>query len=118
MPAIVVVDDESFVRAVMPGILEDIAQGYELLIVEDGHAALEALAGRSVPLLLTDYHMPGMNGVELAQAVKAVSPATRIVLLTADLSAAKAVFGVDHILTKPFVLAELRQIVRSALTMV
>jgi putative two-component system response regulator len=114
-PAIVLVDDEFYVRAVLPRILEDIAEGYELLAVEDGQAVLATLTARSVPLLLTDYHMPGMNGIELAHAVKVISPATRVVLLTADPSAAQKAVGVDYILTKPFALAELRQIVRTAL---
>jgi putative two-component system response regulator len=114
-PAIVLVDDESFVRAALSRILGDIAEGYDLLAVEDGQAALAILAARSVPLLLTDYHMPGMNGGDLAQAVKAISPATRVVLLTADPSAAQAAVGVDDILIKPFRLAELRVIVRTAL---
>jgi CheY-like chemotaxis protein len=114
-PAIVLVDDEAFVRAVLPRVLDDIAGAYELLAVEDGQAALATIAARSVPLLLTDYHMPGMNGVELAQAVKAISPTTRVVLLTGDPSAAQAAVGVDDILTKPFRLAELRRIVGAAL---
>jgi CheY-like chemotaxis protein len=114
-PAIVLVDDEVFVRAALSRILGDIAEGYVLLAVEDGQAALAAIGAQSVPLLLTDYHMPGMNGVDLAQAVKAISPATRVVLLTADPSAAQAAVGVDDILIKPFRLAELRRIVRAAL---
>ena len=114
-PAIVLVDDESFLRAVLPSILEDLVQGYELLAVEDGDAVLATLATRSVPLLLTDYHMPGMNGIELAQAVKAASPATRVVLVTADPSAAQAASDIDHILSKPFSVAELRQMVRTML---
>src|SRR5688572_11697562 len=55
-PAIVLVDDEAFVRAVLPRVLDDIAGGYELLAVEDGQAALATIAARSVPLLLTDFH--------------------------------------------------------------
>jgi CheY-like chemotaxis protein len=115
-PAIVLVDDEAFVRAVLSRILGDIAEGYDLLAVEDGQVALATIAARSVPLLLTDYHMPGMNGADLAQAVKAVSPTTTVRLLTGDPSTAQAAVGVDDILTKPFRIAELRRIVRAALT--
>jgi CheY-like chemotaxis protein len=115
-PAIVLVDDEAFVRAALSRILGDIAEGYDLLAVEDGQAALATITARSVRLLLTDYHMPGMNGVDLAQAVKAISPTTTVVLLTADPSAAQVAVGVDDILIKPFRIAELRRIVRATLT--
>jgi CheY-like chemotaxis protein len=114
-PAIVLVDDESLVRAALSRILGDIVEGYDLLAVEDGQAALATITARSVPLLLTDYHMPGMNGVDLAQAAKAISRTTTVVLLTADPSAAQVAVGVDDILIKPFRLAELRVIVRTAL---
>jgi CheY-like chemotaxis protein len=92
-------------RSCLHLLLEDIAEGYELLALEDGQAVLATLAARSVPLLLTDDHMPSLNGIELAQAVKAVSPTTYVVLLTGDPSAAQAAVGVDDILTKPFRLA-------------
>lgn len=59
--------------------------------------------------------MPEMNELELAQAVKAILPTTHVVILTGDPSAAQAVIGVDDMLTKPFRLAELRQIVGAAL---
>jgi CheY-like chemotaxis protein len=118
-PAIVLVDDEAYVRAILQRILADIADDYELLVVESGAEALELLATRPVPLLLTDYRMPRMSGLDLAQAVKASSPTTRIVLITADASAdvaeRAALVGIDHVLVKPFVLEELRRIVRAAL---
>ena len=119
LPAIVLVDDEAYVRAILHRILADIADDYELLVVEGGAQALEVLAARPVPLLITDYRMPEMTGLDLAQTVKATWPTTRILLITADPSAdvpaRAAAMGVDHVLAKPFSVEELRQTVRAAL---
>ena len=64
-PAIVLVDDEPHIRLILQRVLLTIADGYDLIAVGTGAAALEALDRRLVPLLITDYNMPGMNGLEL-----------------------------------------------------
>ena len=118
-PAIVLADDEPTVRLILCRMLAAVAPGYELVAVGTGYDALAAVATRPVALLITDYNMPGMNGVELTQHVKATAPATRIVLLTAYVSAeleqlSKAA-GVDHFLAKPFSFDQLAAIVRKSL---
>jgi response regulator RpfG family c-di-GMP phosphodiesterase len=61
------------------------------------------LAARPILLLITDYHLTDMCGDELASAVKAASPATRVLLITADveLDAQAGWEHVDHCLIKP-----------------
>jgi two-component system response regulator (stage 0 sporulation protein F) len=118
-PAIVLVDDEPDVRIILHRVLITVADGYDLIAVGTGAAALEALERRFAPLLITDYNMPGMNGLELAQAVKAASPTTTVVLITAygtrDLAGRSRAAGVDYYLPKPFRFDELEAIVRRAL---
>ena len=119
LPAIVLADDEPTVRLLLLRMLAAVAPGYELIAVGTGHDALAAVGVRPVALLITDFNMPGMNGVELTQHVKATAPATRIVLLTAYVSAeleqlSKAA-GVDHFLAKPFSFDQLAAIVRKSL---
>jgi two-component system, response regulator, stage 0 sporulation protein F len=118
-PAIVLVDDEPDVQIILHRLLIAIADGYDLITVGTGAAALEALERRFAPLLITDYNMPGMTGLELAQAVKAASPTTVIVLITAygtpDLALRSRAAGVDYYLPKPFPFDKLEMIVRNAL---
>ena len=119
-PAIVLVDDEPDIRIILSRVLRHVADGYELIAVGGGAAALDVLAARPVPLLITDYNMPGMNGLDLTQAVKAAAPATTVVLLSAyatpDMARRAQEAGVDHSLTKPFSFDELEMIVRNALS--
>jgi CheY-like chemotaxis protein len=118
-PAMVLADDEPTVRLILLRMLAAVAPGYELVAVGTGHDALAAVAVRPVALLITDYNMPGMNGVELAQHVKATAPATTIVLLTAyvmaELEQRSKAAGVDYFLAKPFSFDQLVAIVRKAL---
>ena len=119
-PAIVLVDDEPDIRIILSRVLRQVADGYELIALGSGAAALEVLAARPVPLLITDYNMPGMNGLELAQAVKAAAPTTTVVLLSAyatpDMTRRAQEAGVDRSLPKPFSFDELEAIVRNALS--
>jgi two-component system, response regulator, stage 0 sporulation protein F len=118
-PVIVLVDDEPDVRIILHRVLMAVTNTYDLIAVGTGEAALEALERRFAPLLITDYNMPGMNGLELAEAVKAMSPTTVIVLITAygtrDLAGRSRAAGVDYYLPKPFQFNKLEAIVRNAL---
>src|SRR5204863_1071761 len=64
-----------------------LAPGYAILTAEYAQSALRQLAERPIPLLITDYLLPDMDGVQLVAAVKAASPATYVVLTSADDSA-------------------------------
>jgi CheY-like chemotaxis protein len=118
--AIVLVDDEPDVRIILRRLLASVADGYDLVAVGTGAAALEALAARPVPLLITDYHMQGMNGLELAQKVKAAAPTTMVVLTSAyatpDLEKRAQAAGADYFVPKPFPFDQLEAIVREALS--
>ncbi len=119
MPAIVLVDDEPDVRIVLRRLLMSISDGYELVAVGSGAAVLPVLAERSVPLLITDYNMPGMNGLELAQKVKAAAPTTMVVMTSAfatpEIRKRAQAAGADYFIPKPFVFEQLEAIVREAL---
>ena len=118
-PAVVVVEDEPAILMILRRVLRDVVGSHDIILVEGGAEALEQLALRPVPVLITDYRMPGMDGMQLTRAVKAAWPATRIVMITADLGsdveALAYAAGVDCFLVKPFPVEDLRQIVRAAL---
>ena len=119
-PAIVLVDDEPDIRVILKRVLRHVADGYDFVAVGSGAAALAVLAARPVPLLITDYNMPGMNGLDLAQAVKAAAPTTTVVLLSAyatpEMARRAQEAGADYSLPKPFPFDQLEAIVREALS--
>lgn len=81
METILVVDDEDDIRVVVRKMLE--AKGYTVLDAGDPHQALRIVTQQPVHLLLTDVVMPLMRGTELAQRFQAVSPWTKVLLMSA-----------------------------------
>ncbi len=80
---ILVVDDEDLVREVLARGLTDL--GYTVLQAGDADTALAMLrAGAPVAVLLTDYAMPGTNGLALIKAARATCPGLPAVLLTGN----------------------------------
>jgi CheY-like chemotaxis protein len=100
--------------------LDYLAPDYEVIALRDGAAALALIAQRSVALVITDYHMPGMDGMALLGAMQAAVPACPVGLLTASLTSALAqraqVAGAAFVLSKPFELAQLAALVQGALS--
>ncbi len=56
--------------------------GYEITTAPDAESAIELFRQSPFPLMVTDYKMPGKNGVELIQAIREIAPATRVVLIS------------------------------------
>ena len=82
------VDDDFLISLSTAALLEDL--GHEVVKASSGAAALEVLqSGKPVDLLITDYAMPGMTGVQLAEAARKLRPGLPILLATgyADLPA-------------------------------
>jgi len=112
---ILIVDDDSAVRDVTASILEDL--GYAVLKLGSGGAALDLLDRQpNVDLVLLDFAMPGMSGVEVARQVQLKHPAVPILFVTgyADKNALRDV-GEERIIKKPFIGEELSRKVNAAL---
>jgi two-component system, response regulator, stage 0 sporulation protein F len=118
-PAILLVDDEPDIRFILSRVVEHIADGYEVIAVDTGAAALAVLNARPILLLITDYNMPGMNGLELLEAAKAASPTTLVAVITAfvtpELEKRALAAGADYYLPKPLAFDRLEAVVRQAL---
>lgn len=69
MALIVVADDEYLLAALLSDLLED--EGHEVVTAFHGQDALEKIRARRPALLITDFMMPIMTGLELAQAIHA-----------------------------------------------
>jgi CheY-like chemotaxis protein len=112
---ILLVDDDSAVREVTASMLREL--GYVILDAGSGGAALDHLDGKaSIDLVILDFAMPGMNGMEIARQVNSKFPNLPVLFITgyADKSALAEV-GDDRIIKKPFVGEELAKKVHAAL---
>jgi DNA-binding response OmpR family regulator len=117
LPAVLLVDDTPSIQQLLIHTLHDHVP-WEIVAVNDAHAALAVLAARPVPLVITDYHLSDMRGDLLAAVIKAASPTTKIVLITADIAMDDRVMlpHVDHCLIKPFPLRDLLAAVNTLLS--
>jgi two-component system, cell cycle response regulator len=89
---LLLVEDESTQQLVLQRMLSSF--GYEVEIADNGTAALEKIKSGSFPLVLTDWEMPGMDGITLCRLVREANlPSVYILLLTSHNSVADAVEG-------------------------
>ena len=100
---VLVVDDDPVVGKSFDRVLS--ARGYAVITAENGQEALSKLSGENYDVVFTDIRMPGMNGLEVAERVKASQPWLPVVIVTgygteANEARAEAA-GVSGFLHKP-----------------
>ncbi len=100
---VLLVEDDDDNRELMAEVLS--ASGYEVLSAASGQQGLETLAKNTVDVVVTDVGMPGMGGLELARAAKAIAPKIPVVIVTGwaerdDIARARG-REVDAVLIKP-----------------
>lgn len=113
--SILIVDDDPSVLFMLSASLEKLSDLYSVDTCGNAKEALEKFRQRQYTLMITDYQMPGMNGLDLAQAVQAISPQTHILMLTAhgsdDLREQVDQLNLAGIVSKPSTIKEIREIV-------
>ncbi len=111
---VLLVDDEAVVRSLVRRLLE--REGCTVLEAEDGRGALalEREHPGRIDLLLSDVSMPQMNGFELAEEIRRLSPDTAVLFMSgyADL---EPVRPGERVVVKPFAAAELLRAIREEL---
>ena len=112
---ILVVDDEEMVLTMADLVLK--SRGYRVLTANSGEKAVEIVGNTHslIDLMITDMVMPKMNGRELIEKVRALSPSTRIVCATACSRSLIMEQQLDF-LTKPFSAQQLLRKTRESLT--
>ncbi len=104
MALCLVVEDESRLSTVLAGTLR--AEGYEVATAATGGEAIPLCTDRHPELVLLDLGLPDIDGIDLIPRFLAVSPLSRIIVLTARTSVASAVTamraGARHYLLKPW----------------
>lgn len=108
---VLVVDDDTSILDTVTAILS--GEGYDVISAATGQEALDAVAQKRPLLILLDMRMPGMDGWEVARALRALGNRIPIVVMTAAESAKRWAeeVGADGYLAKPFGLDELLAIV-------
>src|SRR5579875_366101 len=117
MGRILIVDDEKNIRTHLATFFE--GSGHRVAAAETGAQAIKLIDAESFDLVLTDFRMAEMNGLELLRRIKQQSPDTVVILMTAfatiDNAVAAMKAGAYDYLTKPFSLNEIEQVVERAL---
>lgn len=108
--SILFIDDNESQRDILTGFIKKV--GYQVTNCDNGEKGIELVKRNCFSLVITDYKMPGMNGLEVLQEVKRINPEIEVILITAfgtiedSVSAMKQ--GAWDYLTKPIDLEELK----------
>ncbi|RXJ01916.1 response regulator [Anaerobacillus alkaliphilus] len=115
MKRILLAEDEEVLRMLIVDTLED--DGYEIDEASDGLEALEFIEENDYDLVIVDYMMPGLTGLEVIEKVRTMPNKTelKMMMLTAksqqkDEEAAKRA-GANYFLAKPFSPIKLAELV-------
>jgi DNA-binding response OmpR family regulator len=114
---VLVVDDDARARAAVARILAD--EGYEATVAQDGEEATSLLASWRPDLVLTDLHMPRVDGCALLERVRTLLPGTPVIVLSArgTVEAVRLTVGrgVSGVFSKPVHVDELLARIRDLL---
>jgi two-component system response regulator PilR (NtrC family) len=117
MASVLVVDDEQSMREFLEILLQK--QGHEVVTASDVKGALARTAQTPFDLVITDLRLGRESGIEILRQVKASSPATEVVMVTAFATTENAIqamkLGAYDYVLKPFKVDELKLVVDKAL---
>ncbi len=116
---VLVVDDDAGVRSLLEHVLA--RHGYEVRSVADGQSALRAIREDSPEAVLLDVNLPGLSGVEALEAVHAITPGVKVIMISGAVSfeVAKDTLarGAFDFVAKPFDMKALAQTLHEAVLM-
>jgi two-component system response regulator AtoC len=117
LPRVLVVEDELLIRWSIVEMLT--GAGHEVIEACDGKAAVRAVmeAREPIEVVLLDYRLPDSNDFSLLSTIRALSPESSIILMTAcgpEMTAGAVERGASRVLSKPFDMHEVGSIVVKA----
>ncbi|MFH0884448.1 MAG: response regulator [Candidatus Micrarchaeota archaeon] len=114
---ILFVDDDDAIRKVMPEIGKEL--GFDIQTSACGKDAIVLFLKNKPDVVISDFHMPGMNGLELLSAIKALEPCAKIIIATSGLGPEerRAILdaGAFNVLQKPMDLDTISRAINAAL---
>jgi len=119
LPVIAVVDDEEMVLTSLRSFLQ-LETDYEVATFQSPQEALAALKDQSLDLIVSDYLMPDMNGIELLLEVKKIHPYATRILLTGYADKENAIKAINEVglyqyVEKPWDNDDLKLIIQNGL---
>jgi two-component system, OmpR family, response regulator len=112
VPRILVIDDDAAIRELLRFVLE--GEGYEVIEAADGAEGLQRYQAAPTDLVITDLQMPGMDGLELLEALRRVVPTPALMAISGDRDAlTQARRLTPHTFAKPLPLEQVLAAVRS-----
>jgi two-component system response regulator AtoC len=120
MEKILIIDDEQVNRVVLKQVLGK--EGYQIMEAEDGPQGIQMVKDHSPDLVLTDFRMPGMNGLEVLEEIRKINSHVPVIVLTAFGDVALTIksiqVGAFDYIEKPFNPIQLKITVHNALNSV
>jgi len=114
---VLVIDDEKGMRWALEKALQ--SEGYEVISVDNGYDGISMLDQASVSLVLLDYKMPDIDGLETLLKIKENHPDVPVIFMTAFSSMPTALEAIKRgavgYITKPFQLVDLKSAVKRAI---
>lgn len=111
---ILLVDDEDHLQEVLGLLLE--LDGHQVTTAFSGEQAVERAKESQFDLVITDFKMPGMNGMEVVRTLKKTNPNISVVMITGypteDTEKEAQKLGVDDYIAKPFHMDKMREVIR------
>lgn len=103
MPRILVVDDEPLMRDILRCMLQ--TEGYEVEEAEDGLEGIQRYRAVPADLVITDLHMPRLNGLDMIKELLHEFPGVKVIMISGDGDMMRNVaqaLGIQETLQKPF----------------
>jgi CheY-like chemotaxis protein len=114
---VLLAEDEDDLRDLLA--LEVAEAGYDVIAVADGAAAVDAAKGREFDVVITDYKMPIMDGLETSKRLKALHPNVPIIVATGyageETQQEFAKCGIHDFLMKPFEIVDVLKATQRAI---
>lgn len=114
---VLIIDDEKGMRWALEKALQ--SEGYEVITVDNGYDGISVLGSSRVSLVLLDYKMPDIDGLETLLQIKQNHPNIPVIFMTAFSSMPTALEAIKRgavgYITKPFQLVDLKSAVKRAI---
>ncbi|MBU0558525.1 MAG: response regulator [Bacteroidetes bacterium] len=118
MHKILIVDDDKDMCKIISTVL--MQEGYKIFKAFDGEQAIKAINAKNYNLVILDFRLPNMDGIEVLQKIRNMGLSISVIMISAygnDLVKSKAKkFGVSQFLDKPFDLSKLIKVVKNTIS--
>ncbi len=116
MPKILVVEDDKDMSRIISSILKE--EGYKIDRAYDGEQAIKKIKAKDYNLMILDYKLPDINGINVLKEVRRTKPSLKVIMISAygspSIKSTAKKLGVYRFLDKPFDLNRLVKVVKDA----